>query len=154
MSTPASFDPSDLEPSRRERPSSQRPGVVTFAAVMMFLAAIGYAVGAAVCIWLLVHPQDQTFYGREVSDWFWVFQGILDVALFVGFIWIGRLALRGDYSAGMTITMLAVLNIFFSLFSLLHVYGIVEMVLSFAVLAANLTPAAQAWYGRRLPSAQ
>ena len=131
--------------------STGRPGAVTFAAIMMFLASIGYAVGAVVCIWLLLNPQDQTFYGREVSDWFWVFQGILDVALFIGFIWIGRMALRGDYSAGMTITMLAVLNIFFSLFSLLHIYGAVELALSVAVLIANLTPAAQGWYRRNLP---
>ena len=130
--------------------SMARPGAVTFAAIMMFLASVGYAVGAVVCIWLLVNPQDQTFYGREVSDWFWVFQGVLDVALFIGFIWIGRMALRGDYSAGLTITMLAVLNIFFSLFSLLHIYGAVELALSVAVLIANLTPAAQGWYRRNL----
>ena len=132
--------------------SGARPAAVTFAAIMMFLAAVGYAVGAVICIWLLVNPQDQTFYGREVSDWFWVFQGILDLALCVGFLWIGRLALRGDYSAGVTITMLAALNIFFSLFSLLHIYGIVEMALSVAVLVANLTPTSQAWYRRGLPS--
>ncbi|CAB4927580.1 unannotated protein [freshwater metagenome] len=130
-----------------------RPRTVTFAAIMMLVAAIGYAVGVVVCIWLLANPQDQSFYGREVSDWFWVFQGVLDLALVFGFVWIARLALRGEYGAGMTITMLAALNIFFSLFSLLHVYGAVELILSVAVLIANLSPRAQAWYVRNLPTA-
>ena len=129
-----------------------RPLAVTFAAVVMLVAAVGYAVGVGVCIWLLVNPQDQSFYGREVSDWFWVFQGALNLALVFGFVWIARLALRGDYGAGMTITMLAALNIFFSLFSLLHIYGAVELVLSVAVLIANLTPRARAWYVRNLPT--
>jgi len=133
--------------------TATRPRAVTFAAIMMFVAAVGYAVGVVVCIWLLANPQDQPFYGREVSDWFWVFQGALDLALVFGFVWIARLALRGDYGAGMTITMLAALNIFFSLFSFLHVYGAVELVLSVAVLVANLTPQAQAWYVRNLPTA-
>jgi len=130
-----------------------RPRAVTFAAIMMFVAAVGYAVGVVVCIWLLANPQDQSFYGREVSDWFWVFQGALNLALVFGFIWVARLALRGDYGAGMTITMLAALNIFFSLFSLPHIYGAVELALSVAVLVANLTPRARAWYVRNIPTA-
>ena len=133
--------------------TAARPRVVTFAAIMMFVAAVGYAVGVVVCIWLLANRQDQSFYGREVSDWFWVFQGALNLALVFGFVWIARLALRGDYGAGMTITMLAALNIFFSLFSLLHVYGAVELILSVAVLIANLSPRARAWYVRNLPTA-
>jgi hypothetical protein len=130
-----------------------RPRAVTFAAIMMLVAAVGYAVGVVVCIWLLANPQDQSFYGREVSDWFWVFQGALNLALVFGFIWVARLALRGDYGAGMTITMLAALNIFFSLFSLPHIYGAVELALSVAVLVANLTPRARAWYVRNIPTA-
>jgi hypothetical protein len=130
-----------------------RPRAVTFAAIMMLVAAVGYAVGVVVCIWLLANPQDQSFYGREVSDWFWVFQGALNLALVFGFVWVARLALRGDYGAGMTITMLAALNIFFSLFSLPHIYGAVELALSVAVLVANLTPRARAWYVRNIPTA-
>jgi hypothetical protein len=132
--------------------SHPRPRAVTFASLMMFLAAVGYLVGVVLCVWLLANPQDQSFYGREVSDWFWVFQAALNLALAFGFVWVARLALRGDYGAGMTITMLAALNIFFSLFSLPHIYGAVELVLSVAVLVANLTPQARAWYVRNLPT--
>lgn len=131
-----------------------RPATATFAAVMMFIGALGYAAGVAINLTLLLRPNDvQLLYGASVSDWFWIINGTLDAILVVGFIWVGRMALRGDYGAGMTITLLAVLNIFFSLFKLGHLYGWVVLAVSVAVLAANMTASAQAWYRRGLPVA-
>jgi hypothetical protein len=59
--------------------------------------------------------------------------------------------LRGDYGAGMTITLLAVLNIVFSMFRLGHIYGWVTLAISIAVLAANMSASAQDWYRAHLP---
>ncbi len=131
-----------------------RPASVTFASAMMFIGALGYAIGVVINLTLLMRPDEaQLLYGAPVSDWFWIINGTLDAILVVGFIWVGRMALRGDYGAGMTITLLAVLNIFFALFKLGHLYGWLILAVSVAVLAANLTASAQAWYRRGLPVA-
>jgi hypothetical protein len=130
----------------------RRPGTVTFAAVMMVVAAVGYAVGFVFNFFLLMRPdQVQTWYGQPISDWYWVINAALDGILVIGFLWVASMAVRGDYGAGMTITLLAILNIVFSLFKLGHIYGWIVLVASIAVLVANQSGSAQAWYRRSLP---
>lgn len=132
---------------------SPRPGAVTFSAIMMFLGALSYAVGVVINIVMLMRPQEQQLlFGATVTDWYWIINGALDAVLVVGFIWVGRMALRGDYGAGMTITMLAVLNIVFSMFRLGHIYGWITLAISLAVLAANMSTSAQDWYRAHLPA--
>ena len=129
----------------------KRPGTVTFVGIMMFVGAAAYLVGAVIDLFLWLRPdQVQTWFGQPISDWYWVINGTLNVLLFVGFLWIGRLALAGDYGASITVTMLAVLNLIFSFFNILHGYGWVTLAVSVAVLVANNTSSAQAYYRRNL----
>ncbi len=130
----------------------QRPATVTFAAIMMYLGSVAYAVGVVINIYMLMHPDEQQLlFGSAVTDWYWIINGGLDFVLVIGFAWVARMALRGDYGAGMTITLLAVLNIVFSMFRLGHVYGWVTLAISIAVLAANMSSTAQDWYRAHLP---
>lgn len=132
--------------------SGRRPGAVTFSAIMMFVGAAAYLAGFVLHIWLIIQPDEQQlFYNRPASDWFWVVMALLDATLFVGFIWLGRMAMRGDYGAGMTITLLALINLIFSFFNIFQGYGWVSLFISIAVLIANNTRAAQEWYQRGLP---
>ena len=136
-----------------ETSAGARPGSVTFSAVMMFLGALAYAAGVVINIVMLMRPeQQQLLFGATVTDWYWIINGSLDAILVIGFIWVGRMALRGDYGAGMTITLLAALNIMFSMFRLGHVYGWVTLAISIAVLAANMSSSAQDWYRAHLPT--
>lgn len=129
----------------------KRPGTVTFVGIMMFVGAAAYLVGAVIDLFLWLRPdQVQTWFGQPISDWYWVINGTLNVLLFVGFLWIGRLALAGDYGASITVTMLAVLNLIFSFFNILHGYGWVTLAVSVAVLVANNTSSAQAYYRHNL----
>ena len=131
---------------------TQRPTSVTFAAIMMFIGSVGYAIGVVINLVMLFNPgEQQLLFGSSVTDWYWIINGGLDAVLVVGFIWVGRMALRGDYGAGMTITLLAVLNIVFSMFRLGHIYGWVTLAISIAVLAANMSASAQDWYRAHLP---
>jgi hypothetical protein len=129
-----------------------RPFSVRFVVVMMYVAALGYVGGVIINITLLMRPeQAQLFFDRPVSDWYWIMSALLDVILVVAFVWIARMAWRGDYSAGMMITLLAALNIAFSLFRLGQVYGWITLALSIAVLAANMAASTQDFYRRSLP---
>ena len=133
--------------------SGARPGTVTFSAWMMFLGALGYLIGFAVNIFLIIQPDEQQlFYGHAASDWYWVIMALLDATLVVGFIWVGRMALAGDYGAGMTITLLALINLVFSFFNIFQGYGWFTLFVSIAVLIANNTRSAQGWYQSHLPS--
>jgi hypothetical protein len=133
---------------------NSRPGAVTFVGIMMFIGAGAYLAGAIVNLFLWLRPdQVQTWYGQPISDWYWVINGGLNLVLVVGFAWIGRMALAGDYAAGVTVNMLAVINLVFAFFSLLHGYGWVALAVSIIVLIANNTAAAQAYYRRNLPAA-
>jgi hypothetical protein len=128
-----------------------RPGSVTFVSFMMFVGGVAYLFGAALNVYLWFQPGEvQLFYGAEVSDWYWVINGLLSLFLGVAFIWVGRLALAGDYSAGLTITMLAIINIVFSLFNLFSGYGWVTLLVSILVLALNQSRSAQDWYRRSI----
>ncbi|MFY9330561.1 MAG: hypothetical protein WAO41_02655 [Candidatus Nanopelagicales bacterium] len=129
-----------------------RPFSVRFVVVMMYVAALGYVGGVIINITLLMRPeQAQLFFDRPVSDWYWIMSALLDVILVVAFVWIARMAWRGDYSAGMMITLLAALNIAFSLFRLGQLYGWITLALSIAVLAANMAASTQDFYRRSLP---
>ena len=129
----------------------RRPGSVTFVAIMMFVAAVAYAFGAVWNFVLWLAPEEQQlFYGRAISDWYWVVNGSLSLLLAVLFVWVARMAMRGDYAAGMTITMLAILNIVFSLFNIFHGYGWVTLAVSVLILVANQSAASQSWYAQSL----
>lgn len=130
----------------------QRPGTVTFAAAMMFLGALGYLAGVVINLVMLFEPeQQQLLFGSTVTDWYWIINGALDAILVIGFVWVGRMALRGDYGAGMTITLLAVLTMVFSMFRLGHIYGWITLTAAVLVLFANLAASSQAWYRAHLP---
>ena len=125
----------------------KRPPAITVVFVLMMVAAAGYLVGTGLNLFFLFQPEEQQqWFSRPVSDWYFVINAVLDAVLFIGFVWIGRLALRGDYGAGMTVTMLAVINLVFSTFSLIYGYGWVTMLASLAVLVVNTSKPAQAWY--------
>lgn len=132
---------------------TKRPGAVTFVGIMMFIGAFGYLLGTIVDIYLWLQPEEaQTWYGARISDWYWIMNGLLNAILVVGFIWIGRLALRGDYAAGMTVNLLAIINLIFSFFNLFHGYGVITLLISVVVLVANNSKAAQDFYKRSLPA--
>ena len=125
----------------------KRPPAITVVFVLMMVAAAGYLVGTGLNLWFLFQPEEQQqWFSRPMSDWYFAINAVLDAVLFIGFVWIGRLALRGDYGAGMTVTMLAVINLVFSAFSLVYGYGWVTMLASLAVLVVNTSKPAQAWY--------
>ena len=85
----------------------ERPGSVKFVTVMMYVAAASYAVGIYINLLLLMRSdQGQLFFDSPVSDWYWIIGALLDFILVVAFIWIARMAWRGDYSAGVLITLL------------------------------------------------
>lgn len=131
----------------------QRPASVTFAAIMMYVGSFMYAVGVVINIIMLMRPaEQQLLFGSTVTDWYWIINGGLDFVLVIGFAWVAMMALRGDYGAGMTITLLAVLNIVFSMFRLGHIYGWVTLAISVAVLVANMSSSAQEWYRSHLPA--
>ena len=131
----------------------QRPASVTFAAIMMYVGSFMYAVGVVINIIMLMRPaEQQLLFGATVTDWYWIINGGLDFVLVIGFAWVAMMALRGDYGAGMTITLLAVLNIVFSMFRLGHIYGWVTLAISVAVLVANMSSSAQEWYRSHLPA--
>lgn len=129
------------------------PGTIVGTAVFMAIGALGYLAGAVFSIWLLMQPAEaQLLYGAAVGDWYWVLNAALDGILVIAFLWLARYAIRGDYGAGMTITLLAILNLFFALFRLGHGYGWVAIAVSIVVLLLNNSPSAQAWYRSHLPS--
>jgi len=133
--------------------AGKRPGAVTFASICMFIGAAGYLAGFIIDIFLIIQPDEkQLFYNNQVSDWYFVINALLDAALVVGFIWIGRMALAGDYGAGMTINLLAIINLVFSLFNIFHGYGWITLIVSVLVLILNNTAAAQNWYRQGLPT--
>ena len=128
------------------------PATVVATAIAMCIGALGYVVGAGYSVWLLMEPAEaQLLYGASVGDWYWILNAGLDLLLAIAFAWLASQALRGNYGAGMTITLLAVLNIVLALFRLGHVYGWVALVVSVVVLALNNSPSALAWYRSRLP---
>jgi ABC-type Na+ efflux pump permease subunit len=132
---------------------AQRPKSVVFASAMMYFGAFMYAVGVVINLTMLFRPEQvQLLFGSPVNDWYWVVNASLDFILVIGFAWVARMAYRGDYGAGMTISLLAVLNIVFSMFRLGHVYGWITLAISIAVLAANLSSSAQDWYRAHLPA--
>lgn len=127
--------------------SMPRPASVSFAAAMMFLGALGYVVALGIHLYLVFQPgESQLFYSQPAPDIYWILMACLDFVLAVGFVWIGRLALRGDGGAGMTINLLAIINLVFSLFSILQGVGWATLVISVLVLIANNTSSARAWY--------
>lgn len=133
--------------------TTRRPTSVRFVVVMMYVAALSYVAGIVTNITLLMRPDAaQLLFDRPVSDWFWIMSSILDFVLVVAFVWIARMAWRGDYSAGMMITLLASLNIAFSLVKLGQIYGWLVLGLSLAVLVSNISASAQDWYRRSLPT--
>lgn len=120
----------------------------------MFVGAAAYLAGAVLDLILWLRPdQVQTWFGQPISDWYWVINGAFNILLVIGFTWIGRQALAGDYAASVTVTMLAVLTLVFSFFNILHGYGWVTMAVAIVVLIANNTASAQAYYRRSLPAA-
>ena len=131
----------------------KRPSSVVFASVMMYVGSFMYAVGVVINLTLFFRPEQvQLLFGSSVNDWYWIVNASLDFILVIGFAWVARMAYRGDYGAGMTITLLAVLNIVFSMFRLGQIYGWITLAISLAVLAANLSSSAQAWYRAHLPA--
>lgn len=132
----------------------KRPGSVTVVGILMIIAGIAYLVGAAINVWLWVQPGEaQLFFGGGISDWYWVVNGVLSLFLGLAFIWVARLAMAGDYGASVTITMLAIINIVFSLFNIFHGYGWVTLAVSIVVLGLNQGRAAQDYYRQGLPVA-
>lgn len=124
-----------------------RPASVSFAAAMMFLTAVGYVALLGIHLYLVFQPGEaQLFYSQPASDWYWILQAILDVVLIFGFTWIGILAMRGDAGAGMTINLLALINLVFSLFNILQGVGWATLVISVLVLIVNNSPSAKNWY--------
>jgi ABC-type Na+ efflux pump permease subunit len=130
-----------------------RPTTVVFATAMMYVGSFMYAVGVVINLIMFFRPDEvQLLFGSPVNDWYWIVNGGLDFILVIGFAWVARMAYRGDYGAGMTISLLAVLNIVFSMFRLGHIYGWITLAISIAVLAANLSSSAQEWYRAHLPA--
>ena len=132
--------------------SGRRPASVSFAAAMMFLGSLGYLVGLGIHIYLFFQPgESQLFYSVAAPDIYWILMACLDVLLVIGFAWIGVLALRGDPGAGMTINLLALINLVFSLFNVLQGFGWATLVISVLVLIVNNTASARAWYRAGTP---
>ena len=132
--------------------TGRRPASVSFAAAMMFLGALGYLVGLCIHVYLLFQPGEaQLFYSQPAPDVYWLLMACLDAFLMIGFGWIGRLALRGDPGAGMTINLLALINLVFSLFNVLQGFGWVTLLISVLVLIVNNTASARAWYQAGTP---
>lgn len=131
---------------------ASRPTTVVFVTAMMYVGSFVYAVGVVINLIMFFRPDEvQLLFGSPVNDWYWIINGSLDFILVIGFAWVARMAYRGDYGAGMTISLLAVLNIVFSMFRLGHIYGWITLAISIAVLAANLSSSAQDWYRAHLP---
>ena len=124
-----------------------RPASVSFAAAMMFLASLGYAVLLVIHVYLIFQPGEaQLFFSTTAPDFYWILMACLDAVLIFGFAWIGLLAMRGDPGAGMTINLLALINLVFSLFNILHGVGWATLLISVLVLIINNTASAKAWY--------
>lgn len=134
---------------------SRRPASVSFAAAMMFLGALGYLVGLGIHIYLIFQPGEaQLFYSQTAPDIYWILMACLDAFLMIAFVWIGMLAMRGDPSAGMTINLLALINLVWSLFNILQGFGWATLVISVLVLIVNNTSSARAWYRAGTPLAE
>jgi hypothetical protein len=132
----------------------KRPGSVTVVGILMMIGGVLYLIGAAIAVWLWLQPGEvQLFFGNSVSDWYWLLNGALSLFLGFAFIWVGRAAMAGDYGAGLTITMLALINLVFSFFNIFHGYGWGTLLVSVVVLILNQGQAAQQWYRRGAPIA-
>ncbi len=131
---------------------ARRPASVSFAAAMMFLGSLGYLIALGLSIYRALQPgEEQLFFSQPTSDLLWILTACLDAVLIFGFAWIGRLALRGDPGAGMTINLLALINLVFSLFYILQGVGWATLLISVLVLIVNNTPSARAWYQAGTP---
>jgi hypothetical protein len=127
----------------------KRPSSVTVVAVLMIIGGVAYLLGGALSLFLWFQPGEvQLFFGSAVSDWYWIVNAALSVFLGLAFIWVARLAMAGDYGAGLTITMLAIINLIFSVFNIFQGYGWVTLFVAIVVLILNQGAAAQQWYRR------
>lgn len=114
---------------------------------MMFLASLGYVVLLVIHAYLIFQPGEaQLMFSFAAPDWYWILMVCMDAVLVFGFAWIGVLAMRGDPGAGMTINLLALINLVFSLFNILHGVGWATLLISVLVLIVNNSPSAKAWY--------
>ena len=108
-----------------------------------------YALGAAVSLVLWWQPgEGQLEFGATISDWFWVLSAVLFVSLAIVLGLVARSAWAGESGGGLAVSLLGLLGVGFSLIALTEGFGWFILVSSLAILIANQTRSAQAWYRR------
>lgn len=127
---------------------SNRPGMVTFLAVLIFIAAFAQVVAAVALIVLAFRPAEvQQLFGASVSDWYWILTAVLDVILALIYIWMGRGLLSGDAQAWMLLNLIAIINIIFSVFQFSTGIGWLTLLVNVVILALNNTTKVRLWFG-------
>lgn len=124
-----------------------RPASVTVVVALLGVSSLVYVLGALVSLFLWWQPGDgQLEFGKPVSDWFWILTAILFVSLGIVLALVARSAWTGDAGGGIAVSLLCLLGVGFSLFALTEGFGWFILVSSLAILIANQTRSAQAWY--------
>jgi hypothetical protein len=120
-----------------------RPFGVVFIAVLLIIGAV---YNILIGFTLMFAPLRLTdIAGSELNiPTFWlIISGILSVILGLMYFWLSRLAMVGSQTAYLLVNFLAILNIFFALFSLPFGWGM--LILNVIVLIAVNTSASKAW---------
>lgn len=124
-----------------------RPFGVVFVSILLFIGGVyNIFIGFAL---IFLKPSLSSITNEAIKadtdipfGWL-IVSGILAVILGLMYFWIGRLALAGSQTAYVLINFLAILNIFFALFSLPFGWG--ALALNVLVLILVNTQNAKAW---------
>lgn len=130
------------------RSAADRPGSVTVVAVLFVLGALLQFGTAFLYVMLILRPgEEQQFYGGSVSDWYWALTAVMSVILALIYLWIARRQLLGDPQAWLLVNVLAVINIFFALFSLGYGTGWAALLVNVLALVLNNLSTSRAYFG-------
>lgn len=133
-----------------QEPTMKRPGGVTLVWLLVLLAAIVNVIGG---IWLLFasfgdNPSltDVTGATHEVPTYLLVISGIMTLILGLLYFWLAGLVNKGSRTAQVVISVLAVLNIIFGLFSLPQ--GWFSIIINILILILINSGSAKAWFSQ------
>jgi len=128
-------------------PDVPRSATAWLALGLLTLTLLANLAGAITSLVLLVEPDEvQLLFGSPVSDWYWGLSALLFTALTLVCAYVLRAAWHRDAGAGLTVSVLSLIGIGYSLLSITHGYGWAILVLSLGMLAANQAATAQGYY--------
>lgn len=133
-------------------PAEKRPAIVTVLAVIAVIyAVILFATTAIVCVLAIRPGEAQTYGGQSVGDGFWWMLAGVSLILALIYLWVARGYLAGNSGAWILVNVIALVNLFFSLFLVPIGSGWGGLVVNAVILILNNTSGPRIWFQTAVP---